>query len=68
MDRFLWKLCLFVFSAVVCSGRTNELGVLAGAVAGAILSWPIYHRFVPQKRPEAGRKAPEQEPADELPP
>jgi hypothetical protein len=35
------RICLFLFLAVVLSGRTNELGVLIGAATGPALLWPI---------------------------
>lgn len=40
------KLCMFVFLVALFSGRTTELGVLAGAVAGTILLMPVYRRLV----------------------
>jgi hypothetical protein len=39
------RICLFLFLAVVLSGRTNELGVLIGAATGSVLLWPIYLRY-----------------------
>lgn len=39
------RICLFLFLAVVLSGRTNELGVLIGAATGSVLLWPIYSRY-----------------------
>jgi len=47
MKEFLLKLCLFLFLAASFSGRTNELGVLTGAVTGTILLWPLYRKYVP---------------------
>jgi len=40
------RICLFLFLAVVLSGRTNELGVLVGAATGSVLLWPIYLRYI----------------------
>jgi len=42
MRAFGLKLCLFLFLAANFSGRTNELGVLVGAITGTILLWPLY--------------------------
>jgi hypothetical protein len=42
MHEFGLKLCLFLFFAAIFSGRTNELGVLVGAITGTILLWPLY--------------------------
>src|SRR5262245_35862534 len=51
MREYLTKLCMFLFLAAIFSGRTNELGVLTGALTGTILLWPVYRKFVPaQKR------------------
>jgi hypothetical protein len=47
MREYLTKLCMFLFLAAIFSGRTNELGVLTGALAGTILFWPLYRKFVP---------------------
>ena len=47
MREYLTKLCMFLFLAAIFSGRTNELGVLTGALAGTILLWPVYRKFVP---------------------
>lgn len=44
MREFGLKLCLFLFLAAIFSGRTNELGVLVGAVTGTILLWPLYRK------------------------
>ncbi len=52
MNEFLTKLCLFLFLAALFSGRTNELGVLTGAVTGTVLLWPIYRKFVPLPPPK----------------
>jgi hypothetical protein len=56
MQEFLLKLCLFLFLTALFSGRTNELGVLTGALTGTILLWPLYRRFVPHGLPRARRK------------
>ena len=45
MREFGLKLCLFLFLAAIFSGRTNELGVLLGAVTGTILLWPLYRKL-----------------------
>ena len=47
MKDFLTKLCMFLFLAALFSGRTNELGVLTGALTGTILLWPLYRKVVP---------------------
>ena len=47
MREYLTKLCMFLFLAAILSGRTNELGVLTGALTGTILLWPLYRKFVP---------------------
>ena len=47
MKEYLIKLCMFLFLAALFSGRTNELGVLTGAVTGSVLLCPLYRRFVP---------------------
>lgn len=45
MRQFGLRICLFLFLAVVLSGRTNELGVLVGAATGSVLLWPIYAKY-----------------------
>jgi hypothetical protein len=47
MREYLTKLCMFLFLTAIFSGRTNELGVLTGALTGTILLWPLYRKFVP---------------------
>ncbi len=47
MNEYLTKLCMFLFLAALFSGRTNELGVLTGALTGTVLLWPLYRKFVP---------------------
>jgi len=47
MKDYLTKLCMFLFLAALLSGRTNELGVLIGALTGTVLLWPLYRKFVP---------------------
>lgn len=47
MRQFGLKLCLFLFLAACFSGRTNELGVLTGALTGTILFWPLYRKLAP---------------------
>ena len=47
MREYLTKLCMFLFLAAIFSGRTNELGVLTGALTGTVLLWPLYRKFVP---------------------
>ena len=37
MKDYLTKLCMFLFLAALFSGRTNELGVLTGALTGTPL-------------------------------
>ncbi len=56
MDRFAWKLCLFLFWAAVFSGRANELATLVGAATGTMLSWPLYRRLLPERLPESKRR------------
>jgi len=50
MREYLTKLCMFLFLAAVLSGRTNELGVLTGALTGTILLWPLYWKSVPSPK------------------
>jgi hypothetical protein len=45
MRQLGFRMCLFLFLAVVLSGRTNELGVLIGAATGSVLLWPIYSKY-----------------------
>jgi hypothetical protein len=47
MKDYLTKLCMFLFLAALFSGRTNELGVLTGALTGTVLLLPLYRKFVP---------------------
>ena len=47
MKEYLMKACMFLFLAAIFSGRTNELGVVTGALTGTILFWPLYRKFVP---------------------
>ena len=47
MKEYLTKLCMFLFLAALFSGRTNEFGVLIGALTGTVLLWPLYRKFVP---------------------
>ena len=47
MKEYLTKLCMFLFLAAIFSGRTNELGVLTGALTCTVLLWPLYRKFVP---------------------
>ena len=47
MKEYLMKLCMVLFLAAVFSGRTNELGVLIGALTGTMLLWPLYRKVVP---------------------
>lgn len=47
MKEYLTKLCMFLFLAAILSGRTNELGVLTGALTGTVLLWPLYRKLVP---------------------
>jgi hypothetical protein len=47
MKEYLTKLCMFLFLAAMFSGRTNELGVLIGALTGTVLLWPLYRKVVP---------------------
>ena len=64
MRDFGLKLCLFLFLAAVLSGRTNELGTLTGAVAGAILLWPVYRKLLPVPGTKARRRAAVEETAE----
>jgi hypothetical protein len=50
MKEFLTKTCMFLFLAAIFSGRTNELGVLTGALTGTVLLWPLYRKFVPEPK------------------
>ena len=47
MKEYFTKLCMFLFLASMFSGRTNELGVLIGALTGTVLLWPLYRKVVP---------------------
>ena len=47
MREYLTKLSMFLFLAALFSSRTNELGVLTGALTGTVLLWPLYRKFVP---------------------
>ena len=47
MKEYLTKLCMFLFLAALFSGRTNELGVLIGALTGTVLLWPLYRKLIP---------------------
>lgn len=47
MREYLTKICMFLFLAAAFSGRTNDLGVLTGALTGTILLWPLYRKLVP---------------------
>jgi hypothetical protein len=38
---------MFLFLVAAFSGRTNELGVVTGALTGTILFWPLYRKVVP---------------------
>ena len=50
MKEYLTKLCMFLFLSAAFSGRTNELGVVVGALTGTILLWPLYRKFVPMPK------------------
>lgn len=50
MKEYLSKACMFLFLAAIFSGRTNELGVLTGALTGTILLWPLYRKVVPASK------------------
>ena len=56
MREFGLKLCLFLFLAAILSGRTNELGVLVGAVTGTILLWPLYRKVAVLQAATARRR------------
>jgi len=56
MREFGLKLCLFLFLAAIFSGRTNELGVLVGAVTGTILLWPLYRKVALLPEAKARRR------------
>ena len=56
MKGFGLKLCLFLFLTALFSGRTNELGALTGAVAGTIVLWPIYRKWVPAAAAQSRRR------------
>jgi multisubunit Na+/H+ antiporter MnhE subunit len=47
VKEYLTKICMFMFLVAIISGRTNELGVVTGALTGTILLWPLYRKFVP---------------------
>ncbi|MCC6590177.1 MAG: hypothetical protein IT168_26025 [Bryobacterales bacterium] len=67
MKEYLTKLCMFLFLSAAFSGRTNELGVVVGALTGTILLWPLYRKFVPapkRRRVVVVDEEPELEPVD----
>lgn len=68
MREFGLKLCLFLFLAACFSGRTNELGVLTGALSGTILFWPLYRKWVPAPpaKPRRRTVVVEEDPEDEV--
>lgn len=57
MRDFGMKACLFLFLAAMLSGRTNELGILTGAITGTILLWPVYRLIAPAPAHKARKKA-----------
>jgi hypothetical protein len=68
MRQFGLKLCLFLFLAACFSGRTNELGVLTGALTGTILFWPLYRKLapVPTAKPRRRTVVVEEDSEDEV--
>jgi hypothetical protein len=68
MRQFGLKLCLFLFLAACFSGRTNELGVLTGALTGTILFWPLYRKLapVPAAKPRRRTVVVEEDSEDEV--
>jgi hypothetical protein len=68
MRHFGLKLCLFLFLAACFSGRTNELGVLTGALTGTILFWPLYRKLapVPAAKPRRRTVVVEEDSEDEV--
>lgn len=62
------RICLFLFLAVVLSGRTNELGVLIGAATGSALLWPIYSRYASTLAETKRRPATVEEAVAAIPP
>ncbi len=52
MREYLTKICMFLFLAAAFSGRTNELGIVTGALTGTILFWPLYRKLglAPKRR------------------
>lgn len=68
MRQFGLKLCLFLFLAACFSGRTNELGVLTGALTGTILFWPLYRMLapVPAAKPRRRTVVVEEDSEDEV--
>ena len=47
MRDLVQKTCLFLFLAVLLAGKGSELGTATGALAGTILLWPFYKKYVP---------------------
>lgn len=45
MRELALKMSLFLFLASLLGAR-NELGILTGAVAGTILLWPLYRKWI----------------------
>lgn len=68
MRQFGLKLCLFLLLAACFSGRTNELGVLTGALTGTILFWPLYRKLapVPAAKPRRRTVVVEEDSEDEV--
>ncbi len=47
MRDLVQKTCLFLFLAVLLAGRGSEVGTATGALAGTVLLWPFYKKYVP---------------------
>jgi hypothetical protein len=47
MRDLIQKTCLFLFLAAVFAAKGSELGTLTGALAGTVLMWPFYKKYVP---------------------
>ena len=66
MHQLIRKICLFLFLTAVLSGRANELGTLVGAIAGTILLWPLYERFISGWPPRKSQRVASEEEREEL--
>jgi hypothetical protein len=68
MQQLSRKICLFLFLTAVLSGRPNELGTLVGAIAGTLLLWPLYERFISGWPPRKSQRVAAEEEREEVVP